>query len=272
MFKSKVKSYWNLRLKNKNPRSVITLKSNVPFSYLSKYKKFYPAVIEGLVLFLQELETSKVLSEDFFKAELLSFLEEAEVNNTLDIDERIKSILINDVYYIYGQGPETFNEFRGELLEYIVLSIEKDNRSLIYHEPIFGYKKNPLVPSNIAGRDCLVDVVKVHRKGEKIKLIECKATLDNFVRNLDQYGKPKKNSKKGRKFFRKINFMNFLDQEISVYEFDEYQKVSVEKVFMSLKEPKFPLPVVYRDFKVLNLITLLQNKIDEGKFSLYAED
>ncbi|KAA0958267.1 hypothetical protein FQ085_00715 [Planococcus sp. ANT_H30] len=268
MSKSFSKKFSNLRFKNKNPLSYKVLKRKPPFNYIKKHEPYFPTLMEGIVAFLQELNLATAISENFFKEELDSFIEEAEINSSVVVELRIKNLIIKETYNIYNLGLDNFFEFRGEILEFLVVNLEKEKTNKIYHEPIFNHKRTKLIQHQFSGEGCLVDVVNVHTKGLEITLIECKATLDNNILALKN-GNPK--SKKGISFLNKITYMDTVYNIIKDYEYEENEKIKVTKVFASLKDPKRDLPLQYQNFKIVNVLTLLQDKIDKGNFKFHED-
>ncbi|MFC4714076.1 hypothetical protein ACFO5U_14605 [Planococcus dechangensis] len=246
------------------------LSNKSPFRYFNMHKKklatkeHFPILIEGIVSFLQEIDLTRTIPKNMFLEELDSFIEEAEINSEVSVISRTKNVITNNIYKIYSKGLREFHSFRGELLEYLTVHLEKDTESKIYHEPIFQHKRKKLIEKSFAGQGCLIDVVKVHEKGVEIKLIECKATLDNHINAL-KGGYPTKDS--GKNFLKKINYMIYIDDTLSRYKSNKNDNIKVTKVLISLKEHKRVLPSRYDDFKTVNLLEVIREKIDNKTFS-----
>lgn len=266
MSNSRVKRFRNLRFKNKNPRSFIDIKSKAPLTYLHKNQEYYPVIILGLITFFQSLDTYEhsnnvnVLDEEYFKFDLNSVIETIEFQVGIEIKDSKKNLIINEVYMIYNKGMAEFNKFRGEILEFVMVNQEKNKDCNIYHEPILRHKRKPLIQYSFPGSGCLIDILNVHDDGLEIKLIECKATLDNHIKYIKSNGKPLNN--KGKNFLNKINYLNVMGNELESYEYANYQKINVVKGLASLKVSKKRLPNQFRDIKIINLVRMFEDEVD----------
>lgn len=217
-------------------------------------------MLEGIIKFLQVFNFNFSVTEKYFKDELNSYIEEAEIYANVTIPSSLKSLLSCSIYNEYKKGTIRFGVFRGDLVEYLVVLLEKNKISKIYHEPKIRHKNKELIKKKFIGKNCLVDVVKVQSKGQLIKFIECKAQLDTHIKSL---------RKSNSTFQKKINYMNHIDKIIRTYTYDNNNFTKTEKIFATISDPKRALPSQFSDFKVINLLNLLEDKIDNGKFRLY---
>lgn len=261
MRKIRVLRFKHLNFKNKKALSFRKLKNTPPFIYMDKDKTYFPRLFEGLVSFLQVWNSKSKLTEDIFKADLYDYIEEAEILSDIDVDPSIKTNVVNSIYIIYSGDRNKFNDFRGEIVEYLVVLLSKENKTKIYHEPEIKHKRDFLIQKQFLGRDCLIDVVNVHTRGHHIKLIECKADLDTQFKSLNQR---KKHNQKEIPFRKKINNMNYLANLLKNYQNENNEHIYIEKVFAAIKSPKRDIPSICGDYKIVNLLHLLQDKSDQG--------
>lgn len=261
MRKTKIYKFKHLKFKNSKYNSFKKLKDTPPFSYIEKNAEYFPALLEGLVLFLQTWHYTANFPKELFIDDLKDHIEEAEINAAVEVTECTKNKVTESIYNIYSQGFKKFNDFKGEVVEYLVVLTCKNNLCKIYHEPIICYKNynNSLIEKKFLGKDCLIDVVDVHKKGAYIRLIECKANLNRQFQAYYEEPIDKKNS-----FKKKINNMNHLDSLLSNYLNFENTKIKVEKIFSTINTPTRETPSQCKDFKIINLLHLLQNGINDN--------
>lgn len=260
MRKVRILRFENLKFNNKKGISYSKLKRTPPFNYVDTKNEYFSVLFEGLVTFLQTWDPRSKLTEALFKNDLYDAIEEAEIHADIEIEQRVKQNVVNSVYNIYHQGIPKFNKFRGEVVEYLVVLLFKDNYVKIYQEPEIKHKKELLIQKEFLGKGCKIDVVNVHKKGEHIKLIECKADLDVKFDYLFKQQPEKEND-----FKKKINNMNHLYKLLSQYRTSDNNFVLVEKVLAAIKQPKREIPSLCSDFRIVNLLYLLQEGTDLGR-------
>ncbi len=234
-----------IRIYNKCHDSFKKLKDKRFFNYFYTFQKDYEKpLFESLIAFIKEFNPYDQVDIQDIEELFDTHFEAAEINYDLDVPDEVKRVICKNIYSIYIKGVESFNKFRGEVVEYIIVYLEKDNSNSIYHEPLFYHKREKLFKTGFVGESCLIDIVKFNQRNHDVTLIECKANLDVTIRNM----KYKKN-----KFKNKLRLMDALKLRLETYENSDGRPVKIQKSLATINDPKRKLPNKYIDYQYINL-------------------
>lgn len=232
----------HLRIYNDKHHSFITLRNQKFFSFLYKYNKLDKSLIETTITIIRDTNISDEYEKEQFLNICKEYLEYAIFINDDDIND---SVIHEYCLLIYEcMSSKNKNTFRGDLVEFVNMYLEKTNRNKVFHEPFFYYKRKRLFKDAFPGSNCLLDLVVVHNNYQDIRLIECKASLDTQIRYL---------LKKDKKIKNKLNFMDKLEYHISDYINYEDDKVRVKKILATINQPVLDLPSKYKRYEIVNL-------------------
>lgn len=239
----------NIKIYHSEHCSFRDLKSSNFFSYFYSQDDYQKPLMEALINIVRDINPKDSFGYDEFIEELEYYFSMSEINHKIILPKVIITTLIEEVYYIYAQGK--FHKFRGEILEFFMVYLEKSNDSKIYHEPSFYHKRTRLFKRQFPGSNCLIDVVKVNNETKYISLIECKANINNNIRNMK------------REFKNKLRHMDALENELSDYINYSEQSIKISKTLATISDPIVTLPGIYKNYSVINLYShfrLMRNK------------
>lgn len=221
-----------LKLKNKDFFNLLDLADN-------EYKEL---LLELLIYTVYDINHKDEFSCEEFSDILSDFFTITELHHDKEFPDFMTNQITTQLYDIYKN--KTFPDYKGRVLELLMVYLEKTNNNKIYHEPRFYYKRKRLFKNEFKGSNCLIDVVVQENRTCTLSLIECKANLDNRIKRLNR---------SGDKFNRKLEFMDKLENKISKYVNHDNEKVKVNKILASIKVPSRILPSTYVNYKYINL-------------------
>lgn len=195
--------------------------------------------MEAMINIVRDIDSKDRLDYHEFIEALEDYFAMSEINHNVSLPEDVTKTISNEVYDIFNKGD--FNKFRGEVLEFFMVYLEKTIDNKIYHEPRFYHKKTRLFKVSFPGSNCLIDVVKVDNNSKYISLIECKANINNNIKKME------------KKFKNKLKHMDALEKELSNYINYDQKPIKVSKTLASISEPVIGLPNSYRNYKIINL-------------------
>lgn len=237
----------NLRIYHKKHLSFKELKDKEVFSFIDNLstKVEKDIFLESLILIVRSINVNDTLSDLEIDKRVENYIKLVEASRRQKIDDTLKNTFLFKLKTVY-RGKNYKDHFRGDIVEYLMIYLQKSSSSKVLHEPQFKHKRRRLISKSYSGFDCLVDVVKISKTFNKIELFECKANLDNCI----TYIKSKKNH-----FKRKLNYMNALESELTKYYCCQGgEKVQVTKNLVSLITPKKTISPKYKRFNQIDLL------------------
>lgn len=241
---NKTKHIKHIRIYHARYSDFIKLKNEHFFSYMSfdnnKYKEL---LIEFLIEVLKSLHHTDTYNYQEFEELISEIFILVEAYNEDELPSYMKKDIINELFYIFSH--KQLPEFKGKVLELLMVYIEKNNNNKIYHEPYFYHKRKRLFKNEFSGSNCLIDVVTLTNNKDSIQLIECKANLDNHIKKIF--------TKKENSFKAKIRMMDRLEDELSKYKNHSDENVVIKKFLASVKVPLKRLPKRYSGYHYINL-------------------
>lgn len=240
----------HLKIYHKEHLSFKTLKDKDFFSFIEKIpsKQEKEVLLESLILLIRSINIHDSFSDAEIDKRINLQIRLAEVSRKLKIGNSLKLTFLKLFKNAY-RSTNYVDHFRGEVVEYLFIYLQKSSSSLIYHEPIFKIKRRRLIPRKVLGFDCLVDVVKISKGFNQVDLYECKANLNNSITDLSKKKSPKS------PFKRKLSYMNALETEIGKFYCDDCgTKVRVTKNLVSLIKPHKSVPPNYNGFNQIDLL------------------
>lgn len=236
-----------LRIYHKDHLSYKKLREKEFFSFIENLnsEKEKEIVLEVVLLLVRGINIFDRLTNTELTKKINLNFKLVEVSRRHELENSTKKSFITSFISVY-RSKNYVNEFRGDIVEYIVVYLKKSSSSKLLHEPIFRLKRKRLVSSKVVGFDCLVDVVKISKKYHRMDLYECKANLDTCITYINK-GK--------RKFKRKLSYMNALEYQLTKIHYnDNNDKVHVTKNLVSLITPRLSIPPKYKKFNQIDLL------------------
>lgn len=243
--KKMAKKIEHIRIYNSNHLSFKVLKSKKVFSDIYKLSSsiYKLAIYELIIHTVKNFNAHDTFNRDEFKEFIEDIADMVEVNHDVIFPNSILSTISSDLFSIYQDN--VFFEFRGEVVEYLMVYLEKDSTNKIFHEPRFYHKRKKLINDAVWGKGCLVDVVKQNSKTRDITLIECKANLDNTIKQL---------SNPRSSFEKKLNYLETLYNKLGTYKNPENDYIKVEKSLATVNQAVLKLPSRYSNYNYINLL------------------
>lgn len=241
----KIKQSKNIKIYNKNHLSFKQLRDKdfFRFFYMNQ-AQFMKPLIETLISFVKEFNAQDVVDKKYIEDLLEEHYDLVEISYDVSLPEQIKKEMISQIFSIYKEGYQKYNDFRGEIVEYLIFYLEKDNQHKLFHEPTFYYKREKLFKVAFVGSECLIDLVKLNKRKHDITLIECKANLDIRIKNLGD---------KKDKFKNKLALMDALKNRLESYINFYGQNIHVKKVLATINYPQRNLPNKYKNYHFVDL-------------------
>ncbi len=238
----KSRNIHNVRLYNANPTSFVDLSQKYFFPYIyingGKYRN---VLIEFLVNVVKDLDKADKYTREVFEDLTTESFILAEISQDVELPEFMINDILNNLYQVYS--TKEFYHFRGNVLELLLVFLEKNKDNKIYHEPRFYHRRKRLF-RDFPGSNCLIDVVSLTKRKDVLQLIECKASLNQHINQVNV---------EGSSFNKKISFMEAVESEISSYKNKDNVNVSVIKALASIIPPFRRLPDEYQDYEYINL-------------------
>ncbi|MYL56221.1 hypothetical protein GLW20_01720 [Virgibacillus halodenitrificans] len=210
------------------------------------------ALVESLINIVRDFNAHDSYDMKQFYEFVENTIQLIEINYDVEVPNDVVKEISSELYSIYQNNQ--FSHFRGQLLEYLIVYLEKNNNCKIYHEPKFYHKRKRFFKRKFEGSNCLIDVVKVRKRSCDVILIECKANIDNHIKRIGN---------QGEKFTKKLRLMDSLEGKLSTYIDENENQVKVTKNLASIKQPILKLPVKYTDYNYINLLDhfIFKNKM-----------
>lgn len=233
----------HIRIYHKDHFSYKKLQVKPFFAFLDTAAEYKHALLEVLINLVRDLNPNDKIKYYDLLFSFEEYVDLSEVANDIVIPDFYKDSFIKQFKKAFYE-KDYVDQFRGDSLEYLVMYLENpDNIYKIYHEPLFYYKRRRIPTSSSYGSNCLIDIVKRNRANGYISLIECKANLDNNIRNL----------KNGAKFDKKLALMDTLEIELSKYINNNDRNIEVKKALASIVTPKKKLPKKFKNYEIVDI-------------------
>lgn len=239
----------NLKIYHADHFSYKKLKSKPFFFFINRTGQYKHTLLEALVNIVRDFNPHEKIDKIDLTISIEEYIDLAEVSNHIEVPAEYRNTFISkfiDAYYL----KDYIDIFRGDALEFLMFYLENKSFNKLYHEPHFYNKRKRIPTKKFKGQNCLIDVVEQFKSKSYIKLIECKANLDNNIHSL----------KYKDKFRKKLALMDALEEELLDYVDCDDNKMRVEKGLASIISPRITLPTNYKNYKIIDLYDLFRMK------------